>query len=470
MSTILSVFNSHCADLVIDEDFCKRIRNFDIRFINKNSDHVAFFSGPLLGVYPARWTDDEYHNWVDDIIEVDEVGLEQDIHALKTVNPAFRVVSNVVNLSFIYVLYRLYNSKLPTRTIENTAKSVIHIMHYKFITSIMAHYFRHPADKATAEATYNALTLKSDIRVTGSWGALVKLRGDNFTSRSSIHLKTFQSMSKDEKVLFAVSDIQTRIRKVIKTQTKLFYQIKENEGRVISVSSMMQTEQGQMVKDVARESSVYNRYITAVVPDKRDFVRVELFNVIMEANPSASPEVTLAGLGYMADVYLDRDKKYLQELVEETIVYSLNFLREKRIRTGDLANILMKVKSMLVGSRVNDDIVLKLRELGDRVINEASPRSKAIPTSPERTALLLYILLRALTKNYYSGSMVSGAIPTGKYKKAIGKEDFDIFSSAMEDFAEISDTWEYVPEPEDEDLAPEPVHTKDDEIFEIFAA
>lgn len=418
MKTILSVFNSYCTDLVVDDAFCKSILNFDIRFVNKNSDHVNFFGSPLLGVYPARWTDEEHSTWMDDILNIDEMGLQQDIHALPSVNKTFKVTANVVNQSFIYVLYRLYNSKVNTKLVEQTARSVIHIMHYKFITSIMAHYFRYPADKATAEATYNALTFKSDIRSTGSWGALVTLRGETFTSRRSIHLNTFQSMKRDDKVLFAISDIQTRIRKVIKTQTALFHQIKENNGKVISVSSMMETDEGKMVKDVRREASVLLRYIDTVIPDKRDFVRVELFNVVMEANPSASPEVTLATLGYLSDIYRDRKKEYGNEVVNSTIIYGLNFLREKKIRTGDLANILYKVKSMLVGSRVNDDNVLRMREIGDRLVNEASPRSTAIPTSPERTAILLYIFMRTLTKNYYSDGVRQGLARPSRESRA----------------------------------------------------
>lgn len=404
MKTILTVFNEYCKDLVIDEAFCKSILNFDIKFVNKNQDHVKFFSSPLLGVYPARWTDEEHAIWMDDILDVDEIGLRQDIHALPTVNKSFNVTSSVINQSFIYIIYRLYNSSLNTKLIDQTVRSVIHLIHYKFITSIMARYFKYPADKSIAEATYNALTRKSDIKVTRSWGALVKLRGENYTARNSIHLNTFKTMRNDAKVLFAISDIQTRIRKLIKTQTALFYQIKDSEGKVVSVSSMMMTEEGHMVKDVRREATYLQRYMGQVVPDKRDFVRVELFNVIMNSNQSASPEVTLAGLGYLSDIYRDRKKEYASEMVESMIVYGLNFMREKSIRTGDLSQTLIKVKSMLVGSRVNDDNILRLRELGDKVINEAHPRSSAIPTSPERTALLLYVLMRALTKDYYSSS------------------------------------------------------------------
>lgn len=417
MKSILSVFSEYCSHLVIDKKFCESILNFDIKFVNKNPDHVQFFSSPLLGVYPARWTEEEHNTWMDDIVNVDEIGLTQDIHSLPTVNPAFSVTSNVLNLSFIYVIYRLYNSKLPMQLVEKTVKSVIHIMHYKFITSIMAHYFRYPADKAIAEATYNALTRKSDIKVTRSWGALVELRGENYTARNSIHLSTFKTMRQDTKVLFALSDIQTRIRKVIKVQTALFHQIKENNGKIVSTSNMMMTDEGHMVKDVAREASQIQRYIDKVVPDKRDFVRVELFNVIMASNQSANPEITLGALGYLSNIYTDRKKEYGRELVSTTITYGLNFLREKSIRTGDLSTILTKVKSMLVGSRVNDETVLRLRDLGDQIVNEASPRSQAIPTSPERTAVLLYIFMRALTRNYYSGHS-SGAGPNAaKYFK-----------------------------------------------------
>lgn len=401
MENIKSVFDHHCATLDITPKFAKEIIEFDQRFVTKNSDHVNFFGSPYLGVYPIRWTDEERNRWVDDLLAVDEIALKDDIRQLPTIDPTHTVATDFINLSFVYILYRLYNSGLDSNLKHLAMMSIVRIMHYKFLTSLMAHYFRYPADEAIAKATYTALTLKFDIKRLGSWGALITDRAEVVTTKNSLHWLSFTTMRDDHAVQRMISDVQSRIREVVKAQVAVFYKVRENGDRVLSTSSIITTDEGFTVRDVKRTISNYLNYMNSIMPQSRDFVRDDLLNIIGKLNPSANPVIVKQALIYMSDNYLEIKKPYVKKIVEDCIVYSFNFIRNNRIEKSDLPNIAVRLRSMFTGSRVNDPAILEMRQIGDQIVIESQVRRTGVPISPERTAMLLYIVLRAMTKNHY---------------------------------------------------------------------
>ncbi len=401
MENIKSVFDHHCAALEISPKFAKELVQFDQKFVTKNSDHVNFFGSPYLGVYPIRWTDEERNRWVDDLLAVDEIALKDDIRQLPTIDPSHTVATDFINLSFVYILYRLYNSGLESALKHAAMMSVVRIMHYKFLTSLMAHYFRYPADEAIAKATYTALTLKFDIKRLGSWGALITDRAEVVTTKNSLHWLSFTTMRDDHAVQRMISDVQSRIREVVKAQVAVFYKVRENGDRVLSTSSIITTDEGFTVRDVKRTISTYLNYMNSIMPQSRDFVREDLLNIIGKLNPSANPIIVKQALVYMSDNYLEVKKPYVKKIVEEVIVYSFNFIRNNRIEKSDLPNIAIRLRSMFTGSRVNDPAILEMRQIGDQIVIESQVRRTGVPISPERTAMLLYVVLRAMTKNHY---------------------------------------------------------------------
>lgn len=401
MENIKSVFDHHCATLEITPKFAKEIIEFDQRFVTKNSDHVNFFGSPYLGVYPIRWTDEERNRWVDDLLAVDEIALKDDIRQLPTIDPTHTVATDFINLSFVYILFRFHNSGLESNLKHMAMMSVVRIMHYKFLTSLMAHYFRYPADEAIAKATYTALTLKFDIKRLGSWGALITDRADIINTKNSLHWLSFTTMRDDHAVQRMISDVQSRIREVVKAQVAVFYKVRENGDRVLSTSSIITTDEGFTVRDVKRTISNYLNYMNSILPQSRDFVREDLLNIIGKLNPSANPVIVKNALAYMSDNYLELKKPYVKKVVEDTIIYSFNFIRNNRIEKSDLPNIAVRLRSMFTGSRVNDPAVLELRQFGDQIVIESQVRRTGVPISPERTAMLLYIVMRAMTKNHY---------------------------------------------------------------------
>lgn len=398
---IKSVFDGLCSHVVVNADFCKQIRSFAQYFITKNEDHINFFGTGLLGVYPLRWTSEDRSRWLDDILEVDESVLEQALHALPSIRTDWVRASDVVNNSFVYILHRLDNeTKLDPKLKTETQIDVISIMLAKFLSSLMAHYFPYAADESIARATYASLSLKSDIKRLGSWGALIRSRATDTLVPKSLHRDTIRYMQNDGRVQYMIQDMQARIKDVVKTYAIAFHQMRDSDGRAMTTSSVLELADGIVIKDVRRAFTAYSRYIHTVVPDQSNFIRKELVDVVMGAINTASPQAFNQVLQYVSINYSDTKKKWIREFIDETILYAFEFISEQKIPSNDLVAILKRLRSMFTGSRINDETILKLRATGDKIVTNTVSRGK-VPPAPERTALLLYVVMRTLTMHHY---------------------------------------------------------------------
>lgn len=408
--TIRKIFEHHCGDLKIDEKLAKSIIRYDVNFVTKNNEHVSFFGSALLGVHPVRFIDDDRHRWMDDILDVDEILIKDDVDKFfdsmknhpSELDKVGMVGRDVFNLSCVFLCHKFHKSNLPTKIKNEALTSILLILHYRLASSILAHFYPYPADPAIAKATYNALSKKFDIKVLGSWSKLFRKRCEDILSNTGIHKDTMKYMREDKAIVYVITDIQTRIRNSIKAQATIFYRIRDGGGKIISTSSMMETDDGLMVKDTKRDINQYTAYAHEVIPDSRNFIRRELLDVIMEVNPSANPALVNSSLVYISDQFDNRKNKYIRETMDACLLYSLNFIRTQRINTSDLKVVLFRLKSMLTGARVNDATVLMLRKNGDKIVQAVLPKNTTAPVSPDRTAVLLYVIMRTLTKNHYS--------------------------------------------------------------------
>lgn len=409
MAQLRAVLDRFCGHLKFDKRWTDTVRNTVHAFKTKNDDHIAFFGTGLLGVYPVRWTDDE-RNWMfDEIFQVDERELREAILALRDGNDPrrplipedFHVLSDVLNHLLCYAVYRLRKSDLSTKLIQEGSEDCIRLLHYKHLTSLLSNYFPYPADLSVAKATYEQASLRFEIKREGNWGRLLDRKAEHITSKDGLHNRTFDTYSPDDACLYVVSDIQTRIRGVLKDYVQLFYEVRDSGARVTTTSSVMELEEGVVVKDVRRTYSEFTRYLERITPDASDFIRKELQAVVEEVMPSMDPRAFGATLEYVTQNYLDGRRKYVKEFIDETLLYTIEFIVSKRLKTTDLAGITERLKAVYMGSRVNESRILHLRKLGDRIVKEAAGRKGSVPTAPERTGLLLYIALRVLAMNYY---------------------------------------------------------------------
>lgn len=407
-NSIKAVFESLLGSLVIDSRFAKQLHLYQLNFVNKNEDHIAFFGGNLMGVNPIRFTQSDRDNWFDDIVQCQEWELEARLRDLPTIHEDRKVTSDTMNLSCAYLMHAIYNSKLSHSEKETALIDVMLVMQYKFLTSLLFPRFRYPAPKEIAEATYAQLSNKFAIRRLGSWGAVLKARAEDTISDSGIHLSTIKSMDQDEGVTYLISDTQSRIRDMVKNIYDVHVRVDKQGVKIASTSSLIEHDGEQILKDKTKSLLVYSRYLKTVVADKYSFIRDDLCQVIERTMPTMPPRLFRQTLEWMSDNYQRTGTDQIDSIINDALTHSFGYMAPEKAsmrNTADLPGLITKLKGAYGSSRSTDPILFQLRERTEKMVRLATHNRNDGIVSSVRTAVLLYIVVRALTMKHYTASI-----------------------------------------------------------------
>lgn len=404
---IRAVFEDACSGLDIGRELAKKIHAYQVGFVNKNPEHTQFFGGNLTGVHIVRFTDDDRNRWFSDILKVEPSPLEARLHELPDVNPEFHISSDVMNLSCAWLLHAIDASALLNDKQKHTAKvDVLLVLQYKYLTSLLFHYFRYPADKSTAEATYEQLSFKYALKVSGSWGALLLARCEDVLAPRSIHHETIRTMDDDKQVVYLLNDAQGRIRDMLKNIYSVFLEVSRSGMRHQSTSAVVEHDGVEILRDRMKSLESYGRYISSVVTDENSFIREELTVVIERIMHTMSPTLFQMSLQWMSHHYSDTGNTVVDDVLKQTLVHSFDYLSTHRalVRdTHDLPKLLSTLRGVYMSSRSTDPSLLLLREKTEGLVVLATKNKNSSAIASVRTGVLLYIVLRSFTMRHYVG-------------------------------------------------------------------
>lgn len=406
--SIKGVFESECADLMLDAQLAKRLHLYTVGFAHKNQDHIEFFGGNLTGVQVVRFTDADRSQWFTEILQADEDALQARLLALPTVNADFNVSSDTMNLSCAWMLHALLHSKkLNDHQRHEAMIDVVLVMQYKFLTSRLYRHFKYPADRATAEATYAALTYKYAIKQFGSWAGVLNARAEEVISPNGLHRKAIDTMDPDSSVVYLLNDTQGRIRDMLKNIYDVFLQVHRQGIRISSTSSMVEHDGVEILKDKSKNLLAYTRYINSIITDRNSFIRDELLTVIEKQMKTMPPRLFRESLEWMSNNYRQAGAGMVEELLNETLIHSFDYLAENRnlVRNStDLAGLLTRLRGVYMSSRSTDPILFSLRDKAEQIVKLATQNRNTSVIAAVRTGLLLYLIARAYSMRYYAQS------------------------------------------------------------------
>ncbi len=408
--TVKSLFDEHCRHLEIDATFVRRLQAYRQNFANKNEDHVAFFGGHLMGVQEVKFLPSDRARWLEDLLDVDDVGLQDELLTLPTLVPdptRVRFVStDVMNLSCLWVCHAIANSKLPEAMKKSGMVDALLVLEYKFITSILAYWFPHRADEAVAVATYARLTRKFKLKEVGSWGALLLYLAEHMLGDKSPHYKakTIPSFANDFDIIYMVNDIQGRIKDYLKNIRDEFEIVRRDPSALIRTNSNTVTIDGEvLVKNKRNVYSTYRRYLNDVMQDRNSFIIPELTQIVVSAMPKLPAKNMVETLEYMTRNSGVRGDRNVSRLVDLILEHLFEFLAASRTTTNtrDIATLLGKLRNLYTASRAANPLLLEIRDIGEAVVKKAVKTKNPALVSSIRTAALLYVVLRTMTMNYY---------------------------------------------------------------------
>ena len=404
-NTIKETFNRVCGDVVFDERLARRMIEFQISFTSKNEDHIAFFGGVLTGVHIVRFTTTDMNRFFSDVLQINELELEDELHQLKAIVADRKVSGDVFNHTCLWCVHKFLNSKLKPAEARRAAQASALILNYRYLTSLLSWYFRFPANIEDAQAAYSRLTKKSAIKQYGSWNALLDARVADLLPPDGLHGKTTQEYSDDFAIIYALNDSQGRIRSMMKHLMGELIAAKHAGTKVRSTSSSIEMDGESFLRDTSRGISGYTNYIFNVLPDEHTFIKEEIIGIITEALHTTPPQALHATLKWLCMNFKTSKGKEIDPFIEMVMLHSFAYLGDNRNvmrETTDIGKFIMRLKGVYMAPRSSNEHLMKMRDMSERFVKNAIPTRNPAIISSVKTSLMLYIVVRAFTMNYYA--------------------------------------------------------------------
>lgn len=402
LTTIKAVMDYHASTLTINRKWIKQLLTFINQYENKTDNHITFLGSNLLGLNRMTYLPEDESIWLDDLLDIQDMDeLEDDFHDLPTVNPEFLVTGNVINMTFIYAAYRIMSSKhINDKERSMGVTAVLKFLNYKFIGSILYHFFPYPSQESIALSLYESLTRKSMLKQYQNWGGVIEARALDIWGKDSIHRQAIKTMKDDAAVLYAVQDIKVRLNKMIIKLTSEYRRLRDLDSRVSSQEAFVNIGDGLVLREYDNRTEALIRNMTGVVTDKYDFIREELVEQTLRLVPTADSRHLSSVLEYMSEHTGDR-KGIVEDLITSTIIYMQSYRRLSKGSSGNIIELVIKMRNMFRTSQVNNKDIITVRETMGIIAEEALGNRSDRIISSTRIAALVYLTLRILSYNHY---------------------------------------------------------------------
>lgn len=402
---ISAVFDRVCGHVKFDAKLAHRVITYQVGFVNKNEDHVAFFGGVLTGVHVVRMTSTDMGTFFGDVLQINEIELEDELHALSAIVADRKVSGDVFNHACLWAAHKFITSDLPKEIAMRAAQAAALVLQYRYLTSLLSWYFKFPADPGTAEAAYARLTKKSAIKQFGSWHALLEDRVKDFFPPDGLHSKTMLEYNDDGAIIYALNDSQNRIRSMVKHHMTELIAAKNAGAKVRSTSSTVELDGEGFWKDHTNNLSSYTQYIFRMIPDEHTFIKEEIIGILSEAVHTAPPSQVREALKWVSANYKTSRGKMIDEFIQDLMIHSFNYLSENSTvarDSSDLASLILRLKGVYMGSKSTDPQLLRIRSAADEITRKALTTKNDSVIAAVRTTMMIYIVVRAVTKSHYS--------------------------------------------------------------------
>tara|TARA_Y100001960_G_scaffold330138_1_gene423352 strand:- start:116 stop:1339 length:1224 start_codon:yes stop_codon:yes gene_type:complete len=402
--TILKIFDAEAGHLKIDSRLIKDITRYVASFVNKNDDTLQFLGSPLVGVYPFRYAKTDENEWFDDVLEMDDLTLQSNIRehfgdSDNNLSATWKISSNVTNLSFVWLAHRIRNSNLKDREKTEGEMACMKMLQYKLISSLDSHFFRYPANSEVASAVYASLSKKYLLKKYGSWAKVIEARSEDLLGDDSIHKRAIDKMDDDEDIVYLINDTQGRHKDIYKRVTTLFYEFRESDSRIQSISATIELSGEMGVRDKQNNYGKYRAAAHDIASTPSSLLREKALGVITSIVHTAPPQAVKESLEWLASNYGAPRTGYIKEFVELNITHACEYIRKNELPLSDLATILVRLRGIHLASRQSDKTVLEIRELGTKITDQSVQSKNQAVHASVRAAIILYLVLRTLAKD-----------------------------------------------------------------------
>lgn len=402
------IFDDAHRHLKFDANLGRKVQKYVGDLMNRNEEHVMFFGSNLTGVYDLRFKTTDRNEWLIDILDVDEFEIRKRVLSESIFDPGWVRANDVFNLSCLYTMHRFLNSGLPESQITKNIDAVAMALNIKLLGSIMAAYFPYKVDERIAQATYARLSRKFYIKKYGSWREVLEKRSHDVADTSSKWRQILTDFTDDEQIAQCISDIQGRLRSMIKYVWEVLSQVRVDDAKINSSKTMMDVEGEKVIQALKRDADKYLRYGQEIALDRNTFIKPEVVLVVDAEMRTLSQKLLIDVLEHFVTVAVN-GRKESTDFITDCIQHAINTIQEDRTaakKMSDIAWLVNKEKLLFMASKTNDPLVFNCRRYAEKIVRASAKTKNNTMIASLRTGLILYIITRTFTMNHYTNDSV----------------------------------------------------------------
>lgn len=332
------------------------------------------------------------------------------VNDITSIDSNFKVASDPLNIFVTYLLHITAISTLKDELKRTVLFKLLMLLQYKFFTSLVNHRFKYKPDESVMVAMFESLTNKFDIKQYGTWKKVMESRAEQFVQKDSLHYNTFINYDDDKKILYVITDVQTRIRNQINIVTHEFMLAKERHDKIGTYSHMGTDAEGEKV--IMSGNSGFDMMIASVYNDSLAVTRfldddaLMLVSGMFRGLPLPKIRSLLITFSELAVKQAKAGQSQVikeengivifvgsQALIQNIIQKSYRYCIQSKINMRQVASILKAIKDVYSSSRISDDGIIQVRESVNKLILELQSNRRDATVSSFRIAFVLYIII-----------------------------------------------------------------------------
>lgn len=368
--------------------------------------HPLVLNSPYIGTEKVLFTEDDKNNLYD-IFNIDVREVRDIIKRCEKINPSHNVSSNPFNVIITYLLHRI--SK--TANHEKVFLALANYWQYMFFSSLVNRRFPHGANKDIMTLVIEDLNLKYDIKVYGTWKEVINHRSLYLDSRESIHRDTLDKYSVDDKIVYLMSDVQTRLRSQLNLITTLYYDYNKDNNKILSVSSTMNIDGETVLRESASGFNNVSNVVYNKVLNKNLFVNDKYIDLVLHFQKDISKGLLIRTLITMSDLAMSqRTDETTRKIVKKrdgsiyymgiegfthemlSTIYS-KIAVDKSVKLNNKLSILVATRNIFTNSRSKEPGVLNTKSSIRQFLIDNKIASRDRTLSSVAIALPLYFVL-----------------------------------------------------------------------------
>lgn len=371
-------------------------------------DHALTLNSQLLGVYPISFTADDRNEFFS-IFDVSRSELIELIKGIRAIDNSMIVLSDPMNQLIGWLLHLGINTRsIPGREKDKFLSNLALLWHYKFFTSLVRHNFPYKANEEIMRAAVSNLSSKFDIVKYGTWRDVLLVRSLDLISNKSIHYKTIKDYKDDKRILYMISDTQSRIREKVKKIVASYYSTKEIGDAIGSYSSTGELDGEKVLVNQISTFDIMINNINRDLVNVYSFLDDKLIKMVASMFKNIRPDMLKFILVKMSEVAstqiksgdIELDTKIkgteiyvgMRILTSNLIQKSYRFCIKEHVPMHSKVAILKRLKDVYSSSRISDPGLVKVKDSVSYFIDQHGNTRREATNASLRIAIILYII------------------------------------------------------------------------------